>query len=176
MELGTHDIKMESQPLTSVDLSTAQPAAVEPQPATERFVTFQLGAKTYCVPTDTVAEISHPLETTPLPLSPPSVLGICSIRGTIVAVTDLRSLLGEQEPGPDAKPKFIVFRSAVADSPVAVPIDRVHDVVAISRKSFIEPASRTDRFISASANEGGNAIHLLDIEQIRCELSPASGN
>lgn len=176
MELGTHDNQMESQAFTTSEPGVAQPAAVEPQPVTERFVTFQLGAQTYCVSTETVAEISHPLEITPLPLSPPSVIGICSIRGTIIAVVDLRSLLGEKESGPDAKPKFLVFRSTGADSPVAVPIDRVHDVVAISNESFRQPTPRTDPFISSSANEGGNAIHLLDIDRIRCELSPPPGN
>lgn len=175
MEFATHERTMEGQHLPTPDLAPAQPVASEPPPA-ERFVKFQLGAKTYCVPTESVAEISHPLEITPLPLSPLNVAGICSIRGTIIAVVDLRSLLREMECAADTKPKFIVFRSAGTDSPVAVPIDRVHDVVAISKESFTEPATRTNRFVSASANEGGNAIHLLDIEQIRCELSPASGN
>ncbi len=176
MVIGTHDSTLESRSPAITYEGTAQPAVVEPRTATERFVTFQLGANTYCVPTDTVAEISHPLEVTPLPLSPPAVIGICSIRGTMIAVLDLRSLLGESESGPDAKPKFIVFRSAGADSPIAVPIDRVHDVIGIDRESFRQPSSDIVSFISASANESGNVLHLLDIVQLRCELSPASGN
>jgi purine-binding chemotaxis protein CheW len=57
-------------------------------------IEFYLGAEPYALPSTSVREV-YPLKgLTPLPCTPPFVLGVMNVRGRILPVVDLTSLLG----------------------------------------------------------------------------------
>ncbi len=55
---------------------------------------FRLGEETYAFPSTAVREVYALRGLTPLPCTPPYVLGIINVRGRILPVVDLTSLLG----------------------------------------------------------------------------------
>ena len=68
----------------------AQNAAFLNDPA-ERFISFQLAMEYYAVPILRVQEVRAPGRITPVPNTPHYVLGVISVRGTVVPTVDLRS-------------------------------------------------------------------------------------
>jgi purine-binding chemotaxis protein CheW len=55
---------------------------------------FRLGSEWYAVPVGQVVEVVSLVAITPLPQSPPHVLGAITVRGQAITVLDLRHLLG----------------------------------------------------------------------------------
>lgn len=61
---------------------------------TSELVTFELDGGRLAIEADLVREVVAVREVTPLPTSPDFVLGITNVRGMIIAVLDLRRILG----------------------------------------------------------------------------------
>lgn len=99
----------------------------------EKFVSFQLGDNIYAVHAPAVAEVMHPSPVTLLPNAPASLLGIAPLRGEIIAVVDLRGLVGEFSsltPGPKAKQ--LVLKKAGDDAvSIAFVVDRLGEIVTL---------------------------------------------
>jgi Chemotaxis signal transduction protein len=57
-------------------------------------LTFVLGGEQYAVSIDHIVEIVTPRAATPVPNADPTIVGIISLRGTIVTVIDVRLKLG----------------------------------------------------------------------------------
>jgi purine-binding chemotaxis protein CheW len=65
-----------------------------------RALRLRIGADDYAVPIAVAREVLAAPDVTPLPTSPPSVLGVCNVRGDIVPVFDSGVLLGLGPMGP----------------------------------------------------------------------------
>jgi len=75
-------------------------------------VEFLLAHERYAVESAYVREV-HPLENlTPLPCTPPFVLGIVNLRGEILSVIDIKKFFGLPEKGLTDLNKIIVLQSA----------------------------------------------------------------
>lgn len=87
-----------------------------------------------------IQEIIKVPHITPVPRVPDAVLGIISLRGTIVPIIDLRRFMGlpPQETGRDSR--VLVLRAH--GEPVGLLVDRVVSVQRMERES-IEPVPRT---------------------------------
>lgn len=59
----------------------------------EEVLSFQLGEDCYSVPAQYIREVQPLRDWTPLPTTPPFVLGLVNVRGKILAALDLRPLL-----------------------------------------------------------------------------------
>lgn len=57
-------------------------------------VRVSLGAETYALPVENVTETATADGLAPLPGSPPSVVGVCNLRGELLPVFDLAGMLG----------------------------------------------------------------------------------
>lgn len=70
-----------------------------------KLVTFRIHRELYALPVENVHSIErlHPVR--PVPQAPEHILGIMNLRGTVVTVADLRTLLGMpgEEPTPDTR-------------------------------------------------------------------------
>lgn len=55
---------------------------------------FLLSGERYAIPMEYVKEVALLREITPLPGTPPFILGIISLRGSIISIVDLRHILG----------------------------------------------------------------------------------
>ena len=78
----------------------AQPASsAPPSGSTLELLEFRLASERYAIETRHVQDV-HPLrDLTPLPCTPPFVLGIVNVRGRILPVLDLKKFFDLPEPG-----------------------------------------------------------------------------
>jgi len=101
---------------------------------------FFIGNEEYAVDIRRIREIIKPRETTEVPRAPDFVVGIISVRGTIIPVIDLRRRLKLDPalwpPGRDAR-ILIVTR---ADESFGLFVDEVRQVVRM-RDADVEPPS-----------------------------------
>lgn len=74
-------------------------------------VEFLLAYETYGIESSYVREVYHLKEITPLPDTPPFVLGIINVRGQIVSVIDVKKLFDLPERGLTDLNKVIIVRS-----------------------------------------------------------------
>jgi purine-binding chemotaxis protein CheW len=82
-----------------------------------------------------------------VPLTPRTVAGLINLRGEIVTVVDLRTLLQLPPHPPNTSPMNVVVR--VTGEPVSLLVDVVGDVIEVSEDDF-EPQPET---ISGVAHE-----------------------
>ena len=139
------------------------PEAVEIQPRSEKFVTFQLGENVYAVYAPAVAEVMHPLQVTLLPNAPACLLGIAPLRGDIVAVIDLRSLIGEpssRTSGPKAK-QLVLKRKSDDSVPIAFVVDRLGEIVNLQITSLGRTDGMND-LIVGEASQDERRFRIID--------------
>lgn len=116
-------------------------------PTPNQFVTFNVGNKDYGVDVMAVREIRSWSPTVELPDSPRGARGVLDIRGNIVEVYDLSTLLGG--PPCDARPGHVVLVVSMGETNVGILVDSVSDIIF---------ANETDlRQAPAAAREGASA-------------------
>lgn len=82
--------------------------------AIEDVVLFQLGEAGYALPAVSIREVAVFADLTPLPSTPPGVLGLVNVRGRLLAALDLRPLLGlPQLPAPPGALLLLVSAGGV---------------------------------------------------------------
>ncbi len=149
-------------------------ARVDDQPAppegrTARFVTFYFGERLYGVPAQDVLEIAHPIPFTPLPNAPDSLLGIAPLRGEIVAVIDLKSLLGEVSSS-SQRSKFVILRSETDETASAFPVDLMHEFITLPETDFVPSSDPVPAYLSGRASFGDAVFDILDPRKIAAYL------
>ena len=135
----------EQRPQQPAAASAAPVAEIEAeQSAPEReseMLAFLLGSEEYVVPVEQVREILTPKEITPVPHTADYLLGVCSLRGTVMPVIDLNRRLGIAASDRDEKSRIIVV-SLGQDDQVGLFVDRVRGVVRFL-PSAVRPAPET---------------------------------
>lgn len=92
----------------------------------EEVLTFRLGDGGYTMPIQAVREV-YPLRSyTPLPVMPAFMVGLVNLRGRLLAVLDIRPLLGL--PRAAVRPDSLLLRLGVNDLEVGLLIDTVVEV------------------------------------------------
>jgi purine-binding chemotaxis protein CheW len=126
---------------------------------TTDLVTLDLAGRRYAVETAIVREVFAVREVTPLPTAPDSVLGITNVRGKIVAVLDLRAVLGHARVR-HASGQIII----VAVSGVEVGIDVEECGIARVPRSRVRPTTgAASGYLKAIAVDDRG---VLDLERI----------
>lgn len=139
------------------------------------FLTFRLGAELYGVDLRGILEVTRPAAITPVPFSPPWVLGVMMLRGSVVPIFHVGRMLdtdvdGRIEP---AGRILLVNRTKVdaapgADGaaqparrgghPVGLLVDEVREVAAVPEEALgpVPPTLRGPRsgFVSGVARRG----------------------
>lgn len=137
-----------------------------------QFVRFCVGGQQYALDIMQVKEIINPLAIAPVPHAPRFVRGIIELRGSFLAVVDLRERFGRTERPVDRESKYVVVLRA--GQYVALIVDRVIDVVR-ARADEMRPlpasSQAADRRVVAGLLDcDGDIVMLLDLEQL---LDPA---
>jgi purine-binding chemotaxis protein CheW len=149
-------------------------AAADPieQPGEERdleMLSFLLGSEEYVVAVDRVREVLTPREITPVPHAAKYLLGVCSLRGTVMPIIDLNLRLGLSASARDEKSRIIVV-SLGEDDQVGLFVDRVRGVVRFT-PSAVQPAPETveqgagAEFLKGIARKNDRLYILLDVEK-----------
>ena len=141
-----------------------------------KYVTFTLGQESYGLPVLHVREIIRICPITPVPNMPPHVRGVINLRGTIIAVLDLRSKFSMAPVPPGERACIIVLQLGAASTRptcIGIIVDAVEEVVQLGN-SEIEPCpdfggSTASQYILGVATVRGGVKTLLEIEKIFAE-------
>jgi purine-binding chemotaxis protein CheW len=167
----------ESRPVASVQPESAVgEAGAEPQSGTEdhywELLAFELGGEEYALELKHIKEIIRWMEVTRVPRIHPAIKGIISLRGVVMPVFDLRTLLGLTESPPTRQSRIIVV--SLESGTLGLVADRVSEVLRLP-VSQIEPASplmgeeAAEHLLGIGRNRG-HPVMLLDLEKtIRIE-------
>lgn len=133
-----------------------------------QIATFNVGNLLLGVNIDVVQEINRQLDVTEVPHAPDSVLGVINLRGEVVTVIDIRTLLGMQQREITNKCRCVVIHSH--DELIGVLVDSVADILSVAQ-SEIEPAPANIDGVEGKFFQGVYALDdcvvvLLDVEQL----------
>jgi purine-binding chemotaxis protein CheW len=136
--------------------------------AIAELLAFWVAGEEYGIDIVQIQEIIKVPVITEVPRAPACVLGIISLRGTIVPVADLRSVLGMESRVVDRQSRILVLRGE--GEPVGLLVDRVSSVVRFERES-IEPVPRTmqpdsSELLSGVGREGDRMLIILDLSAV----------
>lgn len=133
---------------------------------------FRLGEEWYAFPIEGVREIYNDYVITRVPRVPEFILGVVNVRGEIVSVTDLGTLLRvpsrTDHVGADQAPSAIIV--ANEQCVTAIVVDEIGDIVEIPRGS-IEPALSTlakvqAEFVAGSVYLDERLIGIVNLDKV----------
>ncbi|MBA3016243.1 MAG: chemotaxis protein CheW [Proteobacteria bacterium] len=131
--------------------------------------TFYLNDTLCGIDIDLVQEINGDLAFTPVPLADDFVLGIMNLRGQIVTVIDQGMKIGFPPFKKTGESRVIIVRSG--NEHIGVVVDKVKEVVTVSRKTISKPPSNIKGsqgkfFKGVIQTEKHELLALLDIDEI----------
>lgn len=131
-------------------------------------LTFTISGEQYAVDIERIVEIVTPRAVTRIPNADPSVVGIMSLRGTIVTLVDVRRKLRHARGSETADTRIVVidFRNET----VGFVVDRVQRVVKIARTA-VEPhpvvhTAELEEAIRGVFRVSGALTILLDLDKL----------
>ncbi len=98
------------------------------------YCTFTLGEHLFGVDVSHVQEVIRRADVTRVPLAPPLVAGVTSLRGQIVTVVEARRLLALPDRAPEMIPAHLVLKTP--RGMVSMLVDGVGDVLSPPENSF----------------------------------------
>lgn len=154
----------------SSSLPAARPTA--DSDACQKILTFVLGDGDFGVNILRVQEIRGWSTVTKMPQTPPEVLGVLHLRGTVVPIIDLRLRfqLGHAEYNAMTVIIILMVQSATGLVEIGVVVDGVKGVVDVDA-ARLRPAPdlgahpRTD-FVSGLWSNGDHMLVLLDVDRL----------
>jgi purine-binding chemotaxis protein CheW len=140
-------------------------------------LTFLIAGEQYAVDIERIVEIVTPRPATRIPNASSSILGIISLRGTIVTLVDVRQKLGHPRGG-DATPDTRIVVIDNGSETVGFVVDRVLRVVKTSRDA-LEPhpvvhAAELNEAILGVFRIAGALTILLDLDKLLDHDAPAA--
>lgn len=146
-------------------------AAEQQAPAGEsnEVLTFVISGENYALPIEKIVEIVTAKSITRIPNAEEAIVGIMSLRGTIVTLLDVRRKLRHAEPsGPEEDRRIVVVE--FGGETVGFEVDRVQRVVKVD-VAAIEPhpvvhSSEHDSAIRGVFRNGDALTILLDLDKL----------
>jgi len=136
-------------------------------PAQEiELLSFLLRGEEYAVMVDDVREVLRVRDLTLLPNVPDYILGVTSLRGTILPVIDLGRRLGLAAGERDEKSRIVVV--SIDDERMGLHVDRVTGVFRVMPDEVKPPPENIDQgeeFLSGIVRKEDKLYILLDLEK-----------
>ncbi|MFM1770513.1 MAG: hypothetical protein RJA22_3042 [Verrucomicrobiota bacterium] len=159
---------------------SATPSPNNPSPAKAgRYLTFSLGAESYGLPVLNVREIIRLCPITPVPRMPEYIKGVINLRGTVIAVLDLRAKfqLAAAEYGDRACIIVVqIHNPGSGNTLIGAIVDTVEEVVQLNAADIEATpdfgGAPDTQFILGLATLRGGVKTLLNIEKIFLEDGP----
>jgi chemotaxis signal transduction protein len=129
-------------------------------------VRMRLGGESYAVPVEHVLEVAELGKLSPVPGAPRSVLGIRNLRGEVLPVFDLASVLGITGDG--RRNCLLVTEHGSVRAGFA--IDEVTDVGTLP--SLVEGTE--SKLLTGAALDDSGLIGVIDLERVFAALGPAT--
>jgi purine-binding chemotaxis protein CheW len=122
-----------------------------------------LGAEIRCV-----EEINRSLDWTPVPRAPHCVRGVMNLRGEVVTVLDLRTILGAGQSETTAATRNVIVNAEGERTGLLV--DRIADVVEAQRSEIHAPPANLSgvqgRFLQGVYKLESQLLVVLDIPEV----------
>jgi len=152
--------------------SLAQAPVDEDSGESTGLLKFRLGLEWYAVPISGVREIHNEYVVTRIPRVPDSVLGVINVRGEIVSVTDLATLIrvpSRSELDIDGQlPSAIIVANDECVS--ALVVDEIGDIIEVAHGAIEPPLSTLDKaqaeYMAGSVYIDGLLIGVVNIDKI----------
>jgi chemotaxis signal transduction protein len=126
------------------------------------YVRVEVGAEVYAIPVTHVTEVAHVGEVTAVAGTSPAVIGVRNLRGTIIPVFRLATLLGL--PPAEGGTRMIIAEHNGMSAALAV--DRVSDVGGLP-----EATEETgSELLSGAAIDDGRLVGVVDVERLFASL------
>lgn len=107
-------------------------------------LTILVGGERLAIPANDVAEVIRHPAVTRIPLSPPGLLGVANLRGTVIPIVSLSALLGDRAVASVSRRVVVVGK----DRPVGLTVD---DVASLDLSSGLRSGKDPVRFIDVDA-------------------------
>lgn len=152
------------------------PSRIQPAAGEGRYLTFTLGDESYGLPVLNVREIIRLCPITPVPRMPTHVKGVINLRGTVIAVLDLRAKFQLAAKSYGERTCIIVVQVAApsgGSTLMGAVVDAVEEVVQLTADEIeatpdFGGAPETQYILGLATIQGGVKI-LLNIEKIFLE-------
>ena len=132
-----------------------------------QLVGFVVGNEEYSVPILTIQEIIKPIEWTRVPQTPPYVLGVFNLRGSVIPLIDLRLKFGLGSINHTDDTRFIVIRHE--DEVAGFVIDRLTEALRL-KKTDIGPAPDTalegESMIEGVGKQNDRILTILKVKKL----------
>ena len=138
-------------------------------------ICVSIGEHLYAIDIMQVREIRGWTASTPLPHAPPHVLGMINLRGAILPVIDLGSLLGIGETA--VSTSSVVMVAQIAENQVGLLVDAVCDILTVAENALQEPPNVGDRvrdFVAGVMTTEQGIVTLLALDHVMPEGLPAA--
>ena len=135
-----------------------------------KHVLFLLNGTRYAVPMANVLELQRLPRITPLPSVPEWLRGVTNLRGEVLSVVDLHSLLGSPVAETTASQRLIVVRSLLEEISTGWIVDQVVGMRRLATHDM-QPATTlttgaSARFVSGFVECDDHLISVLDVNRI----------
>ncbi len=130
------------------------------------FLAFLLAGELYGVELTRIREILSPPPMTPVPRAPRTIIGVCSVRGLLVTVMDLRRCLKLEEAPPTRRARILLSESSQGEV-IGLLVDEVRQVMRLG-EAEIEVATSVlggdaSEHVLGIGRPHGEMLILLDI-------------
>jgi purine-binding chemotaxis protein CheW len=140
-----------------------------PQGGGQQYLTFLVGDRRYALAAEQVAEVIRIPLVARLPRSPGALMGLANLRGSVVPVVSLPTLLGQAQAAPGGSARAIILKGT---SLVAVVVDVVESLRSPepdqidTRQAALtaEPVERLAGVFAIPASE--SVARILDLEKM----------
>jgi purine-binding chemotaxis protein CheW len=121
-----------------------------------KLVLFQVGKETYALPIEKVRSIETVQPIRPVPLAPEHVLGVMNLRGVVITVMDLRTMLGAPAEAITAQNRLLI----VDDK--AYLVDEAHDVIDCEEED-VQSLETDNKYFKGVIRRGDQLIILIQL-------------
>lgn len=118
---------------------------------TLEIIAFRLHDQEFCVKTTTIREIRGWAPSTPIPHSPPEVIGVMNLRGSVIPIIDLAYKLGMKSTVANERSAIVV--AEVHNMVIGMLVDRVSDILTVP-SSQVQPVPEVTASFDKSFSEG----------------------
>jgi purine-binding chemotaxis protein CheW len=164
-----NDAQAQAPPLPDAEFETAdEEFALEPALPEEQYCIFRAGRERYCLHVLEVDEVVEWPRLTRLPLSPPFLMGVFNLRGTIVPVVDIAFTEVRRA---DLPPKQVVVAclrggSSAPDVKLGIAVDEVIGTCSSSEPLLKEEAPRDVPHCAGMLRHGERLALALDLKRV----------
>ncbi|KIM11662.1 MAG: chemotaxis protein [Sulfuricurvum sp. PC08-66] len=132
-----------------------------------QLVGFIVGDEEYTVPILSIQEIIKPIESTRVPQTPPYVLGVFNLRGSVIPLIDLRIKFGIEPQPATPETRFIVMKNK--EEIAGFVIDRLTEAIRLNVRD-IDPAPETSlqekTFIDGVGKQQDRILTILKVDRL----------